>query len=62
MKLFAVLASRCQRTIFLDADAVFLQSPDRLFETKAGLMEIGALFWHDRAFRRGSVEEGLRER
>ncbi|KAL8917310.1 MAG: hypothetical protein Q9208_008031 [Pyrenodesmia sp. 3 TL-2023] len=62
MKPFAALASPFQKTIVMDADAVFLQSPDGLFETEPGLRETGTLFWHDRAFLgRGSMEEGLRD-
>jgi len=50
MKPFAMLASRFQKTIVLDADAIFVRSPDQLFQTEPGLIEIGTLFWHDRAF------------
>ncbi len=50
MKPFAMLASRFRKTIVLDADAVFVRSPDQLFQTEPGLVETGTLFWHDRAF------------
>ena len=53
MKPFAMLASRFQKTIMLDADAIFLRSPDELFESESGLVETGTLFWHDRAFKNG---------
>lgn len=49
-KPFAMLASRFQKVILLDADTIFLQNPDRIFETEPGLAETGTLFWHDRAF------------
>jgi len=50
MKPFAMLACRFQKTIVLDADAIFVRSPDQLFQTEPGLVETGTLFWHDRAF------------
>lgn len=50
MKPFAMLASRFQKTIVLDADAIFVRSPDQLFQAEPGLVETGTLFWHDRAF------------
>ena len=56
MKPFAMLASRFQKTIVLDADAMFVRSPDDLFETEPGLIETGTLFWHDRAFNPDSEE------
>ena len=49
-KPFAMLASRFQKVILLDADIIFLQKPDQMFETEPGLAETGTLFWHDRAF------------
>lgn len=50
MKPFAMLASRFRKVIVLDADAMFLRSPDDLFDTEPGLLETGTMFWHDRAF------------
>ena len=50
-KPFAMLASRFQKVILLDADTIFLQNPDRMFEREPGLTDTGMLFWHDRAFR-----------
>ncbi|KAI9846843.1 MAG: hypothetical protein M1838_001118 [Thelocarpon superellum] len=49
-KPFAMLASRFRKVMLVDADVVFLQNPDRTFETQPGLVETGTLFWHDRAF------------
>lgn len=49
-KPFAMLASRFQKVILLDADTIFLQNPDHIFDTEPGLAETGTLFWHDRAF------------
>lgn len=51
-KPFALLASRFQKAILVDADFILLQSPDRLFKTHPKLTETGTLFWHDRAFTR----------
>ena len=56
MKPFAMLASRFQKTIVLDADAMFVRSPDDLFDTEPGLIQTGTLFWHDRAFNPDSEE------
>lgn len=56
MKPFAALASRHARTVLMDADAVFLTTPDALFggtEPDPGLARTGALFHHDRAIKRG---------
>ena len=49
-KPFAMLASSFQRVILLDADIIFLQNPDHIFENEPGLAETGTLFWHDRSF------------
>ena len=56
MKPFAMLASRFQKTIVLDADAIFLRAPDQLFDTEPSLVKTGTLFWHDRAFNPKSDE------
>ena len=47
---FAMLASPFQNTILIDADTIFLQNPDKLFDTKPGPIDIGTLFFHDRAY------------
>ena len=49
MKPFALLASRFQKPMLLDADVIFLRSPDELFTSDSGLAETGTLFYHDRA-------------
>ena len=51
MKPFAMLASRFQKAILVDADTIFLQRPDAYFETDAQLKETGTLFYHDRAVK-----------
>lgn len=50
MKPFAMLASRFEKPIVVDADAIFLRAPDNVFDEEPGLRETGTLFWHDRAF------------
>ena len=51
MKPFAMLASRFQKAILVDADTVFLQRPDAYFDNDAQLKETGTLFFHDRAVK-----------
>lgn len=47
IKAFALLGSRFEEAILLDADAVFIQKPERLFAQRA-YIEKGALLFHDR--------------
>ncbi|CAM1502218.1 Fc.00g042020.m01.CDS01 [Cosmosporella sp. VM-42] len=47
IKAFAVLASKFEEVILLDADAVFLQKPDVLFDQRA-YIDKGAYLFHDR--------------
>jgi alpha 1,3-mannosyltransferase len=56
MKPFALLASTHKRAILFDADAIFLTSPDSLFDTNPGLARTGTLFFHDRAAVGGGSE------
>ncbi|RYP66207.1 hypothetical protein DL770_008840 [Monosporascus sp. CRB-9-2] len=58
MKPFAMLASKSRRTILVDADAIFLMPPDRIFEEHQGLVQSGTLLYHDRATLAGG-NEGL---
>ncbi|CAF9927652.1 hypothetical protein IMSHALPRED_007265 [Imshaugia aleurites] len=53
MKPFAMLASRFQKAILVDADAIFLQRPDAYFNDNMPLKETGTLFFHDRAVKGG---------
>lgn len=53
MKPFALLAAASPRAILMDADALFLTSPDSLFDTHPDLKRTGTLFFHDRAMRGG---------
>ena len=47
IKAFAMLGSRFEQAILLDADAVFIQKPEELFSQRA-YKEKGALLFHDR--------------
>ena len=49
MKPFAMLASRFQKAILVDADTIFLQRPDDYFDPQ--LKETGTLFYPDRAVK-----------
>lgn len=53
MKPFAMLASRFQKAILVDADTIFLQRPDAYFDDDIHLKETGTLFYHDRAVKGG---------
>lgn len=53
MKPFAMLASRFQKAILVDADTIFLQRPDAYFDDDVHLRETGTLFYHDRAVKGG---------
>ncbi|KAI9850550.1 MAG: hypothetical protein M1838_005472 [Thelocarpon superellum] len=57
LKPFAMLASHFHRVILMDADIIFIQKPDDIFETSPGLIETGTLFWHDRAQARRPSED-----
>jgi alpha 1,3-mannosyltransferase len=59
MKPFALLAASKPQTILIDADAIFLTSPDRLFQSHPGLARTGALFYHDRAIPGDGLEQRL---
>ncbi|KAA6410048.1 MAG: hypothetical protein FRX48_06662 [Lasallia pustulata] len=50
-KPFAMLASRFQKVIIVDADTIFMQKPDKLFDEEPGLVGTGTLFYHDMARR-----------
>jgi hypothetical protein len=48
LKPFAVLASKFEQVISVDADAVFLQQPEAILDNHPGYQSTGALFFHDR--------------
>lgn len=56
IKAFAVLASGFEEVILVDADAVFLQKPDVLFEQE-GYIDKGAYLFHDRLLWQHSFTE-----
>ncbi|MCJ1308139.1 hypothetical protein MMC25_001791 [Agyrium rufum] len=56
IKSFAVLASTFEQVLLLDADAVFLQPPESLFED-AAYLETGTLLFHDRLLWKGGFKE-----
>jgi hypothetical protein len=47
-KSFALLASKFEQVLAVDADAVLLQKPDIIFESHSGYISRGALLFHDR--------------
>lgn len=55
MKPFAMLASRFEKVILLDADAVLLQTPEVFFSHPAFLRS-GALLFHDRLLWKGGFK------
>jgi alpha 1,3-mannosyltransferase len=48
IKPFAVLASKFEQVLAIDADSVFLQPPETIFTAHDGYMSRGALLFHDR--------------
>ena len=50
-KPFAMLASRFQKVIIVDADTIFMQKPDSVFMEEPGLVETGTMFYHDMTWR-----------
>lgn len=56
IKAFAALASRFEHVIVLDADAVFLQSPEVLFQQRA-YVDNGAYLFHDRLLWQHSFQD-----
>ena len=57
IKPFALLVSRFEQTILLDADAVFLQPPEAILDRHAGYRRAGALLFHDRLLWQGAFAE-----
>jgi alpha 1,3-mannosyltransferase len=51
MKPFAVVVSRFRKTILVDADVIFLQKPETIFDVHTGMNSTGSLFYHDRAYK-----------
>lgn len=57
VKSFALLACKFEQAILLDADAVFLQKPEVIFESHEGYQETGTLLFHDRLLWQGAFKE-----
>ena len=57
IKPFAILASKFQHVLLLDADAVFLQPPETIFESHEGYHETGTLLFHDRLLWKGHFQD-----
>ncbi|KAH0561988.1 hypothetical protein GP486_003307 [Trichoglossum hirsutum] len=57
VKPFAVLASRFEQVILLDADDVFLQKPEAIFERHSGYKNTGTLLFHDRLLWKDAFKE-----
>ncbi|KAL8660674.1 MAG: hypothetical protein Q9202_006331 [Teloschistes flavicans] len=57
IKPFAALASRFEQVMVLDADAVFLQQPEKIFDSHHGYRATGSLLFHDRLLWQGAFKE-----
>lgn len=57
VKSFAALASKFEQVILLDADAVFLQPPEVVFDHHGGYNSTGALLFHDRLLWQNAFKE-----
>lgn len=57
VKAFAVLGSTFEQVMLLDADAVFLQPPEVIFETHPAYIDTGILLFHDRLLWQGAYKE-----
>jgi alpha 1,3-mannosyltransferase len=57
IKPFTLLGSAFEQAMLLDADAVFLQKPENIFEVHPGYRETGTLLFHDRLLWQGAFKE-----
>ena len=57
IKAFATLGSTFEQVMHLDADAMFLQKPEVIFETHPGYLDTGILLFHDRLLWQGAFKE-----
>ena len=53
IKPFALLFSKFEQTILVDADAIFLQKPEVIFNKHKGYRRTGTLLFHDRLVGKG---------
>lgn len=56
IKPFAVLGSTFEQAILLDADAIFLQPPEVIFDEHPGYLERGNVLFHDRLLSKGGYK------
>ena len=57
VKAFAAVASSFEQVMVVDADAVFVQAPEVIFDNHIGYQDTGALFFHDRLLWQGAFSE-----
>lgn len=57
IKSFAALGSTFEQVMLLDADAIFLQKPETIFDDHPGYRETGTLLFHDRLLWQGAFKE-----
>jgi len=57
VKAFAILGSTFEQVILLDADAVFVQPPEVIFDVHPQYAETGTLLFHDRLLWQGAFKE-----
>lgn len=57
IKPFALLGSKFEQVLLIDADAVFLQDPEVIFDNHAGFVETGTLLFHDRLLWQGAFKD-----
>lgn len=56
-KAFALLGSTFEQVMLLDADTIFLQKPEVIFEDHPGYRETGTLLFHDRLLWQNAFKE-----
>jgi len=56
IKPFALLFTKFEQTILVDADAIFLQKPEAIFNKHKGYRATGTLLLHDRLVGKGDYE------
>lgn len=57
IKAFAILGSSFEQAVLLDADAVFLQKLENIFDNHPSYRETGTLLFHDRLLWQGAFKE-----
>ncbi|KAL8714591.1 MAG: hypothetical protein Q9220_001539 [cf. Caloplaca sp. 1 TL-2023] len=57
IKAFSVIASQSEQVMVIDADAVFLQQPETIFDQHTGYKDTGALLFHDRLLWKSLFKE-----